>query len=443
MHNPSHEERDKSSSMTKNRCIHRGCQQSPTAINVRSDLTPEDLTEKYELTDIQPELVTDPHDHPHLRVERRWKRVSDHHIVPSILDGTTDKQLRLADRLLHCSTVIQLGSDGRVIHANRCKQRLCPSCSQVEVNDWKRRITRAVNIMPFRSDRHAVMQFTLNAGEACILSDLRSTIKCIHKLWPRLLNTTKIKSRLEGAFRATEVTVRTHEGVTKGNLHLHGVIILNITETEHIGDVVEEIRAHVRRYWPKAVKSMIAKHRPAPDVRKSVIGAEELYSRSKADLERWMHYCTKGLVLELARTHGNEDPSRESGELWTTLEAALHCVRLTSSHGIIKEALAEAEIPTEPGISGETEEETITPDRVYLWSRSRRTYIPKENFNPHFDTPPDWISSNLPHTYRPYLLHRAFNLLERRFTEGIEQRHIERIRAFLLSRAIPVDTDKH
>jgi hypothetical protein len=409
--------------MTKNRCIPRDCQQSPTAIGVRSDLTPEDLTEKYELTDIQPELVTDPHDHPHLRTERRWKRVSDHHIVPSILDGRTDRQLKLADRLLHCSTVVQL-SDKGIEHTNRCKSRLCPNCAQVEANDWKRRITRAVNIMPFNVARHAVLQITLNAGEACLLSDLRSTLKCLSKLWPRLLNTAHLRARLEGAFRATEVTVSNIDGAIRANPHIHGVLILNITEQEDIEAIVASVESHIKRYWPKAVKAMIAKHRPAPDVRKSVIGAEELYSRSKADLERWMHYCTKGLVLELAREHGSTPPSKESGELWTTLEHALHCLRLTSSHGIIKEALAEAEIPIEPGISDET---TESAQKIYIWSRARRTYIPRETFNPHTDTPPDWISSNLPHTYQPYLLHRSLRLIERRLTEGIEQRQLLRM----------------
>lgn len=357
----------------------------------------------------QPELA--PWDEPHLRIPRLEKIRLDEQVIPSLLSASTDRLTRLSFALKSCSTLIQLNAAGNVIRANRCRKRICPICSRVEADEWHYRIKRAVNAMSYNESRHAVMQVTLNAGETCELGHLRQTIQSMHKLWPRLLNTSQLKGRIYGSFRGTEVTVSAGKnGELKGNAHIHGTLILCVTEDEKLEDVVEEITNHIRRYWPKSIRKLIAKDRPAPNTVASVLRTGELYSRSKFDMIEWIRYATKGTTNRLAYDHRHDRSIATTGLMWSAIEEALRNIRLFAATGVLKEELAaiENEPPETVSQAIPDQDQDITPaasfteadtsrDLLFMWSSPKRNYVKYADFDRDTDTDQSHIVRQIPH----------------------------------------------
>jgi len=238
----------------------------------------------------------------------------------------------------------------------------------------------------------------------------------MHKLWPRLLNTRPIKGRIYGSFRGTEVTISAGKhGELRANAHIHGTLILSVTEKENLEDVVEEITNHIKRYWPKSIRKLIAKDRPAPNTVASVLKTGELYSRSKFDMIEWIRYATKGTVNRLAFDHRHDRSIETTGLMWTAIEEALRNIRLFATTDALKEELSAIE--NEPHETDHINSDDEAPsdnaitetdhsrELLFLWSSSKRNYVRHADFDRAIDTDQSHIVRQIPHyVFNPKLM---------------------------------------
>jgi len=356
--------------------------------------------------------LNDLDDHPTLSELEDSRRQALAHLIPSVAgDPTLIKQ---AIAMTDCSSALH--HERGVL--NRCRQRLCPTCSLITGKMRAKEIATALDYhLPLAdedsSSNLVAIKVTLNAGERVKLSQLRDTIQTLHSRWTSLMRTVKIKRHLSGSLRATEFTL-THdnEGITTANPHIHGLLILEAPNDIDRDQWTDSVRAHVISYWLKAMRST------GREISAAGQQVEPLTRHTLDDCSQWSAYCTKGImqgVAEWITTSSisasqptldeiGSSPETETAKvnittesIWSELDSALKGLRLFQLAGSLKEARADAADHEQR----EREERTNTVSTrsvrpTHLYSFTRRRYVPADLWTRETDKPRHYLHHCIP-----------------------------------------------
>ena len=326
-------------------------------------------------------------------------------IVPAFLSDMTNlNHIKTATKLVSCSEYANENSGDTF---TRCRLRICPVCSLIKANQWKKKITKATELMNVElidddlDNRDAGIKVTLNAGQACNIDDLPIVIKLLHKVWPRLLRATHIKPYVIGSIRATEITVtNSGEGIT-ANPHIHGTIMIRIPENEKIDKVIEHTTSSIINYWKRAIRTQLKKAGLESKIYSAAQQAEPLREQHKTDFIEWTEYCTKGAIQNLAhqlRSSVSIDALPNLSTIWATVNDALKNIRLISSSGVISEALQAVKSAKQKS----DKRPPIDPKPpTHRYSYSKKKYIPIQDWIREEDKPQNLLLGYLAHLYPP------------------------------------------
>lgn len=131
-----------------------------------------------------------------------------------------------AERVLNCGTSLvlsygiyetgELDTDGRLVFANFCKDRLCPMCN------WRRSLKiygQVSKIMDVISKDYAFVFLTLTVPN-CKDFELSETLDNMNQGFYRLKRLKRFKKAVKGFHRATEVTVNKKNGTYHPHFHV-------------------------------------------------------------------------------------------------------------------------------------------------------------------------------------------------------------------------------
>ena len=342
------------------------------------------------------------------------KGITTDQIALSLLTHEDDKYRDESDKLMSCAENIQLTNDGKVRTYNRCKRRLCALCSKIEADRWAKTIDRATEHLSYTLlhdpeieglDQAIAIKLTLNAGQTCHISELKTIIKdVLHPSWPSMMSITAIKPHLLGSLRTTEIqSSRLHEdGTPLMNPHIHGVILLKIpaelhnekcgiTRSEKLELFINEITLTLSYYWKRAMRRKLSKLGLNNRSVSSCANISPLTRHTSNDLTSWLKYCTKGAVCSLASSLYKEDYDdtafRPISQMWIAVERATKGIRFVSSSKDLKDAINCAK----DELKRESEDKQARPDATeritHKWSFTRSKYIPEEMWDQPIDKP--------------------------------------------------------
>ncbi len=367
---------------------------------------------------------------PELIKTELLKDVSTNQIALSLMSGMTDRLEEEATKLMGCAESVHLARTGRVKTYSRCKRRLCPLCSSLLAKQWKKRVTVAADhlsdilidddIDNDQSLHKSVgLKLTLNAGQACPISDLKLIIReVLHNQWSRLLQTKIIKDHIVGSLRATEITIdrktEVHDGIPLANPHIHAIILLRPPEglsRAQITSWLEEVSNSASMYWRGSVRKRLRKLGIEDRIiTSSAQLIEPLSSQTNKDFIEWSHYIVKGAVHNLALDLHREDHDgtafRPISNIWIEVERAIKGIRLISTSGDVADAMKDAEEEIKrstPQQNREEDESLIT----HKWSFTKERYISIDHWIQEVDKPRNYRvqlllnSYHLNHRYKP------------------------------------------
>ena len=347
---------------------------------------------------------------PELVKTELLKDVSTNQIALSLMSGMSDRLEDEATQIMKCAESVHLSRTGRVKTYSRCKRRLCPLCSSILANKWKKKVTVATDhlsdiLIDDDTDndqslhKSVGLKLTLNAGQACPINDLKLIIRqVLHNQWSRLLQTKIIKDHIVGSLRATEITIDrktdVHDGVPLANPHIHAIILLRPPEglsRSQITNWLEEVSNSASMYWRGSVRKRLRKL----GIEDRIVTAaaqliEPLSSHTSKDFTEWSHYIVKGAVHNLALDLHREDHEgtefRSISNIWIEVERAIKGIRLISTSGDIADAMKDAEEEIKrsaPPHNHEDDENMIT----HKWSFTKERYIDTDHWKQEIDKP--------------------------------------------------------
>ena len=136
-------------------------------------------------------------------------------------------------------------------------------------------------------------------------------------------------------------------------------------------DVID-LENHIRRYWSRTIRKAVKKAESISEHNTSAsVGAvSELYRHSIQDCQEWISYSTKG-SYDLTSEEKITTHSETSSQFWIEVDRAIKGLRLISTSGQLKAALAlvkseEKEAPRS------TDGELPTP--THEWSHKTGSY---------------------------------------------------------------------
>ena len=359
-----------------------------------------------------PPAPIDPSDTPaELKDTERLKRMTSDQIARSFVVDGDDELRKLSDKLFDCSESVSLKRTGSVHSHSRCKHRLCALCSSISASKWQKEIDHAMDHLKYdliEDSQHpeettlAALKVTLNAGQTCPAAELKSIIRdVLHTLWPRLLKIKAIAPHLEGAIRATEITVSKEpmvDGVPLMNPHIHATILLRIPHDERSTwrSWLDNIALSAGYYWVGAVGRRLSKLGIDRPITLSSQEVMPITAQTTEHLAGWMKYGVKGAVTSLARALHKEDYTATALEpiakIWAEVYRAIKGIRLIATSGSLSDSLDEArdELKRESDI-GERVDET-NPEITHRWSYPRNKFVPVDLWAADVDKPPQWRS---------------------------------------------------
>ena len=391
----------------------------------------------------QPTLV--PDDRALVTLGSR-RRQSTEQIIPAVLRGTIhQKDINSALDMITCSENIRVTKGGEIHSLQRCKKRICPVCSGIEANKWIKRINGAVEFLaddmiddPNHHDSHTVkyigIKATLTYGERCLPEELSEILRTMHKQWSRLLNTKLIKDHSAGAFRATEFLATSADGSITINPHIHGIILIKVTERPG-DDYVKTFSDHIKRYWKSATLNAFRRMKIKRAISLAGQKVEPLSKHTPEDLSSWLRYATKGAITDLAEKVKGDDIAHQDNELtelWSAVYRATKGIRLISSSGVIAEALAEAKARRALEKATRKPEDVTESKPTHRWSYPKRRYIPVDEWIQHIDRAPNFFLVNFGYHNTPRCLFDVWRGFRERETIPDERR----IREYLKTRRL-------
>jgi len=343
----------------------------------------------------------------------RHKRLTLQQSVLALIHGDLDHHRTDADKILRCSEQVTVDADGSVTSASRCRKRLCASCSHSSAREWSRVIQEAYDHLDATLANEprvdglptAVgLAVTLNLGATAPLSDLKGSIKLLHRLFPRLLKAADIARSLLGSLRATEITVSADKDDIRVNTHIHALILMelprDVTDRDRwVGDLTSAIK----RTWRRMVQKNLAKLKDESTYSSSAQDVRQLKRHDRENFTRWASYITKGAVAGLARQLEKETYFRdELVKVWLEVDRAVKGVRLISSSGILKTAITDAKEALSSGDANNARRVQETPSRAtHLWSYIEDRYLEVKVWDTDHARPADYMARHLHHQLSP------------------------------------------
>lgn len=323
----------------------------------------------------------------------------------SLQFNPADTAKKDALEMLKCSERITI-KNGSIISHSRCKKRLCVTCASIRATEWKKRITKSfdyldINMVDENNDESLPTAYglalTLNLGETRQISELRESILLLHKLFPRLLKISALKNVVVGSLRSTELTVQEQEdGELHCNPHIHALLLIKGDPTD-----TDEVGHNIKRYWTKAVKTAVFrtfKHRVT-----AIPQAQEvkpLFKQDRQNYERWLGYCTKQTVADLAKKLEESPISTKSHiELCTQIDESIRGVKMIATTGMIKTAIADAKDELDQDKSNDPKSSTAPTHR---WSFLLDKYLPLGDWSIEHKRPSDYLSRKMPYYSTPW-----------------------------------------
>ena len=330
-------------------------------------------------------------------------------IVVSLMQGSEDRHKTDAEKISLCSQDAYVSSDGTVKSYGRCNKRLCATCSKARASEWHKIMCAlpdhlAVDLYDEeeRSGLPTVagLALTLNAGQALPITHLKSILKILHKLWPRLLKSSALKRNLSGAIRATEITVDMDDiQSTKANPHIHGLILLKIpSDTDNLSNWLSNVASDISKWWRRSIKRELKQllKLASPEVTSSAQSITPLYSHNRTNFKRWGSYITKGAIHSLATQLRSEAKTKsliELTQVWLEIDKAVRGARLISAQGCIKDALSDAKIDAKASSRPSSPDgEESKPRITHKWSYTLDCYLSVQDWNVDHKRPSDWLS---------------------------------------------------
>lgn len=329
----------------------------------------------------------------HLRTDlMKYSKIASLHVATSLSHSDRRSQAIGALQMVGCGRLAKLTNTGTLRPLNRCHQRSCPICAGIRGRQYTHRVTKALDNMTHTlADESAAqlmpdtqkmigLKITLNSGEACELINIRTRLTIMHSTWTRLLRTSKLKDVLLGALRSTEIT---QCSTSMANPHMHCLIMLPLDSD------VAELENHIRRYWSRTIRKAVKKAESISEHNTSAsVGAVgELYRHSIQDCQEWINYSTKG-SYDLTSEGKIATHSETSSQFWIEVDRAIKGLRLISTSGQLKAALAlvKSEEKESPRF---TDGELPTP--THEWSHRTGSYTLISEIT-HGDTNPFFLS---------------------------------------------------
>lgn len=270
---------------------------------------------------------------------------------------------RLADLVLNCGTFLEIAETeegARIVAANFCKARLCPSCA------WRRSLkiyagTSAIldHIDRTRPGQVKYLFLTLTVRNIP-LSDLGHAIDSMAEAYNRLRNNRAWKRRVLGAMRTLEVTL--NEETKEAHPHYHFILAV---DRQYATKSDETYWTH--EDWQNAWKKS-ARLDYAPNV-----SIERVKGRRSG-------------IAEVSKYMAKDSDYLKDGDAeftdWAVrgLTDALHGRRLISYTGIMRDAQRDIgmEDPEDGALTDDLRGDIACVIRRYHWSAGLGCYVPGE-----------------------------------------------------------------
>lgn len=375
------------------------------------------------------QLTLTPNDDKLMKLSSQ-RRQSTEQIIPSMLSGLVlQKDANDIADMITCSENIRIDKDGSPRSLHRCRKRICPVCSSIESNKWSKRISEALEFIAddfidepthheHQDTKLVGLKVNLSFGERCNPEELGDIIKAMHKLWGRLLNIKAIKSISAGALRATEFKVKLIDGTPKLNPHIHGLILLKVTERPG-ADFFKTLENRIKSYWRERVLTAYKELKLKRIVSFAGQSIEPLYQHTSADAASWLTYATKGAIAGLADAVSGDDfghQSEDLTELWMHVYRATKNMHLISASGDMKDHLAEAKARRALDRQQRKPDEVSESKPTHRWSYPKRRYLPSNEWLEHIDRAPNFYLVNFSHFNTPRSLFDLYHVMRERET---------------------------
>ena len=276
----------------------------------------------------------------------------------------------------------------------------------------------------------AALKITLNAGQTCPANELKTVIRgVLHTLWPRLLKIKAIAPHLEGAIRATEITVSKEpmkRGMPLMNPHIHATILLRIPRDERRTwrTWLDEIALSISHYWVSAVSRRLSKLGIDRPITMSSQEVMPITAQTTEHLSGWMKYGVKGAVTSLANALHKEDYTATAlkpvARIWAEVYSAIKGIRLIATSGSLTDSLDDAREELRRESIGCDRTEVTKQEITHRWSYPLNKFIPIDLWSAEKDKPP-YYRNRMWHTYYYDLRH---DTIEKRKEQIARQRKL-------------------
>ena len=284
--------------------------------------------------------------HPDLHRATETKRAALH-VAEALATSPDEDQALRGSALLTCADQIREDKHGALKPIAKCKHRACPICEQAKQRVHFARFRSALGYLPPLLDeahesiphrqRAQALKITLNMGQACRLSELKSRIQGLNQLFKNLREQTAIKGDLLGFLKTTEVT-QAHSAELRANPHIHGVLL--IRGDADLGPII----GHILTNWPRMTRRYHTKRRRDINTAKSAPEIKPLDSQTRADLLSWVNYILKGGTYDYVGDDlKRADLHATSPDFWRGYDKALKGLTLISKGGDILTAMSKAD----------------------------------------------------------------------------------------------------
>jgi len=272
-------------------------------------------------------------------------------IGQALARSSDEEQASRGRTMLICSE--KLRSDrGHLRSMRRCKNRWCMNCNLARQAKTVSRVTRAMNQymstrlagdahhLTHRNKQTVVLKFTLNAGEACRLSQVGHRIKMMNRALRNMTRARGLRDEVVGWFRSAEITQSDSD---HAHPHLHGALLLRLDSN------IEQVKRAIRGYWPGRIADLLKDDATGlkPITVASVQSLDCLEADTIEHLTAWVRYCTKGSydLIGLSR-HTRESRlafEMTSDAYWQALDEQLNKAQMIGFGGDLRDAVRRAE----------------------------------------------------------------------------------------------------
>jgi len=191
-----------------------------------------------------------------------------------------------------------------------------------------------------RNKQTVVLKFTLNAGEACRLSQVGHRIKMMNRALRNMTRARGLRDEVVGWFRSAEITQSDSD---HAHPHLHGALLLRLDSN------IEQVKRAIRGYWPGRIADLLKDDATGlkPITVASVQSLDCLEADTIEHLTAWVRYCTKGSydLIGLSR-HTRESRlafEMTSDAYWQALDEQLNKAQMIGFGGDLRDAVRRAE----------------------------------------------------------------------------------------------------